>query len=131
MKAEMSPEEELFLPPEYTPNVLVVMARGNADGLWRAAGGAVDIGDLVLPDPLADRLRRWSRDFIEAIKDEDAPGRPGALAAFTVDGLAIARDVQAALGPAFTIFYFDEAKLEADAYLTDYLYPVESVAAPK
>jgi hypothetical protein len=130
MKTEMTPEEESFLPPEYTPNVLVVMARGNADGLWRAAGGAVVAGDLAIPDSLADRLRHWSRDFIEAIRDEGDPGRKTALAAFTAEGLAIACEVQAALGPAYRILFFDEAKLEADAYLTDYLYPAQSLSAP-
>jgi hypothetical protein len=45
------------------------------------------------------------------------------LQAFSVEGLTIARAVQAALGEAYEILYFDEAKLEADAYLTEYLYP--------
>jgi hypothetical protein len=119
----MSSEEEQILPPEYAPNVLVVMARGSVDGLWRAAGGPVLAAELNLPTDLVDRLAQWSRAFTAAIKDEDDPQRLAVLTTFSAEGLAIARAVQAALGEAYEILFFDEAKLEADSYLTEYLYP--------
>ncbi|MDR3438709.1 hypothetical protein [Telmatospirillum sp.] len=120
----MEEENEQILPPEYAPNVLVVMARGRAEGLWRPAGGSVSAVDLTLPQELADRLGQWSLAFTDATRDESDPGRPAVLARFTADGLNLAREVQAALGDAYEILFFDEAKLEADGYLTDYLYPV-------
>ncbi len=119
----MGSQEEQILPPEYAPNVLVVMARGSADGLWRAAGGVVSSAELGLPVDLIERLRQWSGAFTAATKDEADPQRGAVLAAFSADGLAIARAVQAALGEAYEILYCDEAKLEADAYLSEYLYP--------
>jgi hypothetical protein len=119
----MTSEEGQILPPEYAPNVLVVMARGRADGLWRAAGGEVTAQELKLPGDLISRLEQWSVAFTAATRDEDDPERNKVLQAFSVEGLTIARAVQAALGEAYEILYFDEAKLEADAYLTEYLYP--------
>lgn len=120
----MSSEEEQILPPEYAPNVVVVMARGSIDGLWRAAGGGVSAAEVGLSADLIERLRRWSVAFTAATRDEDDPQRGAILAAFSAEGLAIARAVQAAVGEAYEILYFDEAKLEADGYLTEYLYPV-------
>lgn len=119
----MGSEEEQILPPEYAPNVLVVMARGSADGLWRAAGGGVSAVELNLPADLLSRMREWSRALTAAIKDEGDPQRATALATFSTEGLTIARAVQATVGGAYEILYFDEAKLEADGYLTEYLYP--------
>jgi hypothetical protein len=124
----MSSEAEQALPPEYAPNVLVVMARGSSDGLWRADGGAIAVADLHLPADVADRLGQWSRAFTAATKDEDDPQRSSVLATFSAEGLAIARAVQSALGDAYEILYFDEAKLEADGYLTEYLYPAGAAA---
>lgn len=126
----MGSEEEQILPPEYAPNVLVVMARGSVDGLWRAAGGPVSAAALDLPIDLVDRLAQWSRAFTTAIKDEDDPQRLAVLTTFSTEGLAIARAVQAALGDAYEILYFDEAKLEADSYLTEYLYPAGVGTSP-
>jgi hypothetical protein len=121
--AIMTLEEGQILPPEYAPNVLVVMARGSADGLWRAAGGEVSAQELCLPADLVVRLGRWSSAFTAAVRDENDPQRSAILATFSAEGLSIARDVQRTVGNAYEILYFDEAKLEADGYLTDYLYP--------
>ncbi|PKU25309.1 hypothetical protein [Telmatospirillum siberiense] len=118
-------QEELE-PSEYAPNVLVVMARGSDGGLWRAAGGAVSTAELNLPADLADRLGQWSRSFTEATRDEADPHRTLVLTAFSTVGLDIARAVQVALGDGYEILFFDEAKLEADAYLTEYLYPART-----
>ncbi len=126
----MSSEEEQILPPEYAPNVLVVMARGSIDGLWRAAGGQVSAAELDLPAALVDGLRQWSHALTAAIRDEADPQRSALLAAFSAEGLTIARAVQAVVGEAYEILYFDEAKLEADAYLTEYLYPAGAATSP-
>ena len=108
----------------------VVMARGNPYGLWRVAGGEVSAVELNLPAELVERLGKWSRSFTAATKDQDDPGRADVLAAFSAEGLAIARAVQAALGEAYEILFFDEAKLEAHGYLTDYLYPAVTPDSP-
>lgn len=120
--------EEQLETPEYASNVLVVMARGSMGGLWRAAGGEISVAELNLPAALADRLGRWSHDFTAATRDENDPGRPAILASFTAEGLVIARAVQAVLGDAYEILFFDEVKLEADAHLTEYLYPAGAEA---
>lgn len=119
----MTPEEEQFLPPEYLPNVLVVMAKGSRQGLWRANGGEVLVAALDIPGPLAERLGQWSRTFSDAARDETAANRQTILSTFSQEGLVIAREVQGCLGDAYEVLYFDEARLEAEAYLTDYLYP--------
>lgn len=119
----MTSEEETLESSEYAPNVLVVMARGSDGGLWRAAGGPVSAAELDLPAELAGRLHQWSRSFSDATRNEDDPQRAMVLTAFSTVGLDIARAVQAAVGDAYEILFFDEAKLEADAFLTDYLYP--------
>jgi hypothetical protein len=120
----MSSEEEQILPPEYAPNVLVVMARGRVGGLWRAAGGEISAAELNLPTDVVQQLEHWSSAFTSATKDETDPDRNLILQTYSAEGLEIARTVQTALGEAYEILYFDEAKLEADAYLTEYLYPV-------
>jgi hypothetical protein len=126
----MSSEEEQILPPEYAPNVLVVMARGSVDGLWRAAGGEISAAELNLPADLVARLGRWSHAFTSSVKNEDDPKRKAVLETFSAEGLAIARAVQTALGDAYEILFFDEAKLEADGYLNEYLYPVSGEGGP-
>ncbi|MTJ79415.1 MAG: hypothetical protein F8N37_00100 [Telmatospirillum sp.] len=114
---------EEFLPPDYGPNVLVVMARGRAEGLWRPAGGTVDPAALGLPADLGGRLRDWSGRFTRATRNEEDPDRLAVLDHFTAEGLSIAQEVQSVLGPDWEILFFDEARLEADGYLVDYLYP--------
>lgn len=126
----MEPEEQQGQPAEYAPNVLVVMARGSSQGLWRAVGGEVSVKDLAIPGDLATRLGEWSRAFSQAVKDDSIPDRQAVLASFSAEGLCLAREVQASLGEAYEILFFDEAKLEADGYLTEYLYPAGGTGQP-
>jgi hypothetical protein len=127
--ATLEGQDNQSLPPEYGPNVLVVMARGRQEGLWRPAGGPVDAASLGLAPALADRLAQWSRAFTEATRDETDPHRMQVLATFGHEGLRLAREVQDCLGPSYEILFFDEARLEEDGYLTEYLYAVVDAPA--
>ncbi len=117
------PELDPYLPPEYQPNVIVVMAKSRSPGIWRAAGGAISAEELGIPPELAGRLGHWSRDLAALITDMAAPQRTERLRQLAAEGLAFARQVQATIGPEFVVLYFDEAKLEAEAAFTEYLYP--------
>ena len=109
--------------PEYEPNILVVTARNSGGGLWRAAGGEVSLEELEISGALSDRLHAWSAKFEFSASPDGSPERAKALLPFVAEGLSIARDIQATLGESYQILFFDEAKLEADGFMSDYLYP--------
>lgn len=121
-------EEGRTLSPEYASNVLVVMARGSVSGLWRAAGGPVRVDELALSDELRHRLGDWSEALRAAIGENEDVRQAELLERYTREGLGLARCVQDALGDAYDVLFFDEARLAAEAYLTDYLYPVRTAS---
>ncbi len=120
----LDPDLDAYLPPDYAPNVIVVMAKSCGPGIWRAAGGAITIEELGIPVDLAGRVSRWSEELAALVKEPTAPQRSERLAALAADGLTIARQIQTAVGSKFEVLYFDEAKLEAEAAFSEYLFPV-------
>ena len=92
-----------------------VMADYSSDGLWEEDGCMMCMEDLPVPAELAARLEAWCQRYEDAQLWKDPGergGEPFDLAAFSEEGLLVARAIKDAL-PGWTVFYFDEAAAEA------------------
>jgi hypothetical protein len=85
-----------------------IMCDYSADGVWHKDGSGDSADELPIDRELIERIRRW-QDWYETGLDADSKFD---VAAFSAEGLAIARSVKAAL-PDWTIIYFDEAALRS------------------
>lgn len=87
-----------------------LMADYGSFPLWEASPGEVgniDPDDLPLSAALRQRLAEWARDYDATLNIED-PARSGfkddaSKARFKMVGAALADDLQAELGPSFSI----------------------------
>lgn len=86
-----------------------ILADSCADGVWEKGGGAPSADDLPVSRALIERVRAWQAWYD---RDENDWGLfKGDVAAFSLEGLAVARAVKAEL-PDWTVVYFDAAAAE-------------------
>lgn len=91
-----------------------VMADFCADGLWDEEGLIEwEHPDLNLPDDIIQRLDAWqqwhdkdNQDYLE----ESERTKEFDRAAFSIEGLKIARAIKVYLGEDWTVMYFDDKK---------------------
>lgn len=86
-----------------------------ADGLWDEDGSMIDLPclELNLSDDIIQRLDAWQRWHDKENQDYlDEPERTKKFdrAAFSKEGLRIARDIKTHLGKDWTVMYFDDKK---------------------
>jgi hypothetical protein len=90
-----------------------VMADYSSDGLWERDGCMMGREDLPISPELAARHEAWCRWYedSEFFMAESERTRPFDLAAFSAEGLSIAKAIKAEL-PDWTVIYFDEGKAQ-------------------
>ena len=76
-----------------------VMCDFYSSGLWDARGRSLGYDLLDLPFPLVRRLARWQSDYDETFNPPDPPGDDAWWSRHRQEGLKIAKDLQAFLGP--------------------------------
>jgi hypothetical protein len=85
-----------------------IMCDYSADGVWHRDGAAGCADDLPLRPELIERIRQWQALY--ETNDYDARQPKFNWAAFSEEGLAIAKAVKVSL-PDWTVVYFDEQAL--------------------
>ena len=85
-----------------------IMCDFGAEPIWDRQGAPAYLYELPVSEELRQRLANWQATFES---EGDTPHPPGSIsvAAFSAEGIAIARAVKAAL-PDWTVVYFDEEK---------------------
>ena len=80
-----------------------LMAVYGSEGVWQMDGTEGALDDLPVPRALRDRIDAWQASYDEHDDmDEDAPALDAPR--FAAEGLALARDLKAAL-PDWTVVY--------------------------
>jgi hypothetical protein len=88
-----------------------ILADSSADGVWAKDGCGTCADHLPVPPELIERIRAWQAWYD---RDENDWGLfKGDVAAFSAEGLAVARAVKAVL-PDWTVVYWDDAAWEQD-----------------
>ncbi|WP_063812538.1 hypothetical protein [Burkholderia cenocepacia] len=96
------------------PRWVRVMADYSSNGIWAQSGGSAELEYLPVSVALHQRLAAWcvwyekNDDYLP----EEERKANFDYAAFSAEGLAIAKAVKAEL-PDWTVVYFDEAKFRA------------------
>lgn len=101
-----------------------IMADYASDGVWAKDGCSVPATWLPVSNGLLDRLAKWCQWYedSEFYMPSDGRKEPFDVAAFTKEGLAIAKAVKSEL-PSWTVEFFDEERAQREPAL-DYLYEV-------
>lgn len=106
-----------------------IMADYGSSGIWERGGASVEDSELPISDALKGRLFAWciwfeSSEYYLPKTDRTAPFD---AKAFATEGLAIAREIKAAL-PDWTVIYRDVARTENEPRL-DVEYEVTPTAS--
>ena len=92
------------------PRFVKVMADYSSTGLWDSQGCSVEETFAPMSAALLERLRAWCRWYESNEDYNPEPVEQFDYAAFSAEGLNIARALKAEL-PDWTVVYFDEAKM--------------------